>query len=209
LAFAILAPGLEIDVRHEQLARIAAVAEESRRLHEDFFASASEPLVDTAETLARCLRAGGKLLLFGNGGSAADAQHIASEFVNRLARERVALAALALTTDSSALTSIANDSAYEQVYARQLEALGRAGDVAVAISTSGNSPNVVAALKRAAGLDLVTVGLLGRDGGEALKLCRHAVLVEHASTQRIQEIHIMAGHILVELVEQLLFDRVE
>jgi D-sedoheptulose 7-phosphate isomerase len=154
--------------------------------------------------MAASLSSGGKVLFFGNGGSAADAQHLAAELVNRMTYNRRALAALALTSDSSVLTSIANDSQYDRIFSRQLEALGRPGDVAFALSTSGDSPSILEALTRAKQMGLTTLGLLGRDGGRARSLCDHPLVVEERSTARIQEVHILLGHLLCEQVEALL-----
>lgn len=151
---------------------------------------------------ADALRNGGKLLFFGNGGSAADAQHLAAEFVNRFRLPRVPLPAIALTTDSSALTSIANDFHYAEVFARQLEALARPGDVAFAISTSGNSPNVLRAVRRCRRLGVTSVALTGGDGGRLASLADHVLCVDGTrETSRIQETHILIGHVLCELVE--------
>jgi D-sedoheptulose 7-phosphate isomerase len=149
------------------------------------------------ETLAR----GGKLLLIGNGGSAADAQHIATELVVRFEKERAALPAIALTTDTSALTAAANDYGAERMFSRQVEALGRPGDLLIALSTSGNSPNVTAALKAARALGVQTALLTGRDGGAALPLADCAVVVPSDVTARIQEMHILIGHILCAAIE--------
>lgn len=153
------------------------------------------------EALAGCLGRGGKVLLCGNGGSAADAQHLAAELVGRFRQHRAPLAAVALTTDSSILTSVANDYDYASVFSRQVEALGRRGDALIGISTSGRSPNVVAALSVARGLGLVTVGLLGGDGGPAAALCDHALRVACRDTARIQEAHILIGHALCGALE--------
>jgi D-sedoheptulose 7-phosphate isomerase len=147
------------------------------------------------------LRSGRKILLFGNGGSAADAQHLAAELVNRYRRARPALAALALTTDTSILTAIANDASFEEVFSRQIEALGEPGDVAIAISTSGRSPNVVRAVETARRLGLRTIGLLGRDGGLVAPLVDVPLIVPAEETPRIQEVHITLGHILCDLIE--------
>jgi len=154
-----------------------------------------------AETCAAGLAGGGKLLLFGNGGSAADAQHIATELTVRYERNRTALAALALTTDTSALTAAGNDLGFERIFARQIEALGRPGDVALGLSTSGRSPNVVAALRTARALGLRTAALTGRDGGELRALADVCVVVPSASTARIQEMHILLGHLLCGALE--------
>ena len=164
-------------------------------------------IVDAAITIADCINAGGKLLFFGNGGSAADAQHLAAEFVGRFVFERRALPAIALTTDSSILTAVGNDYGFDQVFARQIEALGQPNDVAIAISTSGNSPNVVAAIKQASSKKLKTIGLGGKDGGMLAKIVDVAITVSSSSTARIQECHIAIGHLLCELVEMDLFDQ--
>ncbi|GBC76638.1 Phosphoheptose isomerase 1 [bacterium HR08] len=181
--------------------RIRELARESVRVKERFFEERAEDVARAAELMIAALRAGGKILLFGNGGSAADAQHIAAELVNRYRRSRPALAAMALTTDTSVLTSIANDVAFEEVFSRQIEALGEPGDVAVAISTSGRSPNVVRAVETARRLGLRTIGLLGRDGGLVAPLVDVPLVVPVQETPRIQEVHITLGHILCELIE--------
>jgi D-sedoheptulose 7-phosphate isomerase len=158
-------------------------------------------IVQAAIMAAECLRAGGKLLFFGNGGSAADAQHLAAEFVGRFVLERKALAAVALTTDTSILTAVGNDYGFEEIFSRQIEALGRPGDVAFGISTSGNSPNVLAGLRQARQQQLRTIGLAGKDGG-ALTACADVpIVVQAANTARVQECHIAIGHLLCELVE--------
>lgn len=161
----------------------------------------------TAEACVASLRAGGKVLLAGNGGSAADAQHIAGELVSRFEFDRPGLAAVALTTDTSILTAIGNDYGYERLFARQVQALGRSGDVFIAYSTSGNSPNIVAALKVAREMGLVTVGLTGNRGGTMNALCDHLLAVPAAETPRIQEGHLVLGHILCGLIESTLFER--
>src|SRR5207244_1330958 len=140
-------------------------------------------------------KAGGKVLIFGNGGSAADAQHIAAELVNRLNYDRPPIAAIALTTDSSILTSIGNDSSFDDLFERQLRALGRPGDIALAISTTGNSPNVLRAVAAASELGINTVALTGRDGGKLAEAADVALIVDARSTQRIQETHITIGHV--------------
>jgi len=160
-----------------------------------------ENIVDAAMLIARCLRGGGKLLLFGNGGSAADAQHLAAEFVGRFRIERQALPAIALTTDSSILTAVGNDYGFDQIFARQVQALGRPGDVAIGISTSGNSPNVTSAITQAAKQELKTIGLAGKDGGCLTKCVDISITVASSNVAMIQECHITIGHILCELVE--------
>ena len=171
-----------------------------------FFAEHAHEVERAARTVAECFRAGGKLLVCGNGGSAADAQHLAGEFVNQfLLKERPALPALALTTDGGVLTCIANDTGFERVFARQVEAFGARGDVLLVISTSGNSPNVLAAADAARARGLTVVGLLGRDGGGVRASCDLALVVQSPDTQRIQETHNLVGHILCDLVERMLF----
>jgi len=147
------------------------------------------------------IRGGGKILFFGNGGSAADAQHLATELTVRYRQDRAAIAALALTTDTSALTAAGNDLGFERIFARQIEALGRAGDVAIAISTSGKSANVLAALKQAKAQKLVTAALSGKGGGNLKGLADHLLLVPSDTTARIQEMHILLGQMLCGAVE--------
>ena len=161
--------------------------------------------VAIADRIAQAIRAGGKLLLAGNGGSAADAQHIAAELVGRLVRDRAPLPAIALTTDTSALTAIGNDYGYEQVFARQLRALGRKGDVFAAISTSGRSPNILAALTAARELGLVTVGLTKAAPTPMHELCDLVLAVPSEETALIQQLHITAAHAICHLIERELF----
>lgn len=187
------------------LARLAEAAADARRLTERLVAEQGENVAAAARMLAEALQAGGKILLFGNGGSAADAQHLAAEFVNRFQVERPPLAALALTTDTSVLTSIANDYDFVQVFAKQVRALGRPGDVAWGISTSGSSANVVQALEAARDLGLRTLALSGGDGGPVADRADLAIVVPSRHTPRIQEVHIMVGHVLCDLVDFLLF----
>jgi D-sedoheptulose 7-phosphate isomerase len=163
---------------------------------------AQQPLLEAiAHAMAATLRAGGKILWCGNGGSAADSQHLAAELVGRFRRDRRALASIALTTDSSALTAIANDHGYEAVFSRQIEALGVAGDMLVAISTSGNSPNVIAALHTARAQNLDTVAFTGSGGGKMAPLANHLFAVASRDAARIQEAHILAGHMLCDWIE--------
>ncbi len=154
-----------------------------------------------AQRLKACLQAGGKIVLMGNGGSAADSQHIAAELVGRFKRQRGGLAALAMTTDSSILTSVGNDYGFEHIFARQVEALCGANDVLVGISTSGNSGNVIRAVEEGRRLGLYTVGLLGGNGGKLAGLCDFALIAPSSDTPRIQEVHILIGHIVCELLE--------
>lgn len=156
------------------------------------------------KALAVSLRAGGKVLIFGNGGSAADSQHIAAEFVGRFQKERRALAAIALTTDTSALTALANDYSFDMVFSRQVQALGRKGDIALGLSTSGNSKNVIAAIETARTLGLVTITLTGNDGGKLAGLSDIKIVVPSKVTARVQEAHITIGHCVCELVEDAL-----
>lgn len=168
-----------------------------------------EELVNLIHQVAdECIAAykrGNRVLLAGNGGSAADAQHIAAEFVGRYAFDRSGLPAMAFTTDTSMLTAIGNDYGFDQIFRRQLEANGRKGDVFIGISTSGNSPNVVAALQLARELDILAVGLTGQNGAKMKTHCDHCIQVPSVSTPRIQESHILLGHIICGLVEQELF----
>jgi D-sedoheptulose 7-phosphate isomerase len=187
------------------LSRLAAAAAESIRLKERFFSAHGEKVLAAAEKLAAVFRQGGKVLLFGNGGSAADAQHLVAEFVNRFQIERPPLAAVALTTDTSILTAVANDYDFLEVFAKQVKALGRPGDAALGISTSGQSPNVVAGLKAARELGLATLALSGGDGGPVAAAADLALVVDSRDTPRIQEVHITVGHILCDLVDFLLF----
>jgi len=157
-----------------------------------------------AEAIVQALRNGNKLMLCGNGGSAADSQHLAAEFTGRFVKDRRPLAALALSTDSSALTCIANDYSFDEVFSRQVLGLGRAGDCLLAISTSGNSRNVIQAVKAASSIGIRTIGLLGRDGGMLRGICNLALVVPSQSTARIQEAHIFIGHTLCAMVESRL-----
>lgn len=167
----------------------------------DQLESLAPTLEDAARRLGQALRSGGKLMFCGNGGSASDSQHLASEFVGRFVADRRPLAALALTTDTSALTSIANDYAFDQVFARQVRGLGREGDVLVALSTSGRSANVLQAAMAAREAGIATIGLLGRDGGTIAPLCDVALVVPSEVTAHIQEAHIFLGHVLCAAVE--------
>ncbi len=185
--------------------RVRAIFAESARVHEMAAESLSDVIAASATAVTDALRAGNKVLLCGNGGSAADAQHIAAELAGRLRLERGGLPAIALTVNPSVMTALANDYGYDMVFARQVEALGREGDVLVGISTSGRSANVVRALEAARSAGLVTVGLVGRDTEQMEGLCDHLIAVPVQDTQRIQEIHIAAGHAMCEIVEAALF----
>jgi D-sedoheptulose 7-phosphate isomerase len=181
---------------------------ESLRVKSQFFAEHKELIARTAETIAQGLRNGRKVLFFGNGGSAADAQHLAAELVGRMNRDRSPLAGIALTTDSSILTAVGNDYGYEKVFSRQIEALGQAGDTAIAISTSGNSPSVLEAVDAARRQGLFTVGFTGESGGKMKDRTEVLFSVPSRHTPRIQETHILLGHILCELVDRELFPEI-
>jgi D-sedoheptulose 7-phosphate isomerase len=165
-------------------------------------AACEAPFLQLLEAAVAAIRRGGKILFFGNGGSAADAQHLATELTIRYVKDRPPIAAIALTTDSSALTAGGNDLGFEQIFARQLHALGRPGDLAIAISTSGNSPNIVRALEVARGLGIVPAALAGRDGGKLRGLADPLMIVPAEATSRIQEMHILLGHLLCEALER-------
>jgi D-sedoheptulose 7-phosphate isomerase len=178
---------------------------ESLRVKSEFFQNNATLIADTAEKMAQALRDGRKILLFGNGGSAADAQHIAAEFVGRFIPDRIPLPALSLTTDSSALTSLANDYGYNAVFSRQVQALGNTGDIAIGISTSGNSPNVLEAMDVARTKGLLTIGFTGESGGKMKGRTDVLFRVPSGMTPRIQETHITLGHVLCELIDRELF----
>jgi D-sedoheptulose 7-phosphate isomerase len=182
-------------------ARVDKVFEATILLHERVRQMELTPVTRAAEVIAAAFAHGRRLLLFGNGGSAADAQHMAAELVGRFARERRALPALALTTDTSVLTSVANDYSFERVFVRQIEALGRPGDVAFGISTSGSSANVLEAITAARAARLQTVALTGHDGGRIGAAAEIHINVPDASTARVQEVHRTLIHVICELVE--------
>ncbi len=180
--------------------------QESIRVKQGFLRDNLETLTQAIDVLVRAFQRGNKLLLFGNGGSAADAQHIAAEFVNRFMIERPPLPAIALTTDTLILTSIANDYSYNEVFAKQVQALGKQGDVAVALSTSGNSSNVIAAIDACKKLSITTIGLTGGTGGQMAGKVEFLLNVsEGRNSARIQETHILVAHVICDLVDQRLF----
>jgi D-sedoheptulose 7-phosphate isomerase len=195
------------EASRDPVARVRALLEESARVKQALAAESADAIARGATILAECFRAGGKALLFGNGGSAADSQHIAAEWCGRLSRERIALPAIALTANSSDLTALGNDYGFERVFARLVEAHGRPGDVAIAISTSGNSPNVLAAVDEARARGLRTIAWTGRGGGKLASRVELALVVPSDDTQRIQESHIAIGHALAELVDEALFPK--
>jgi D-sedoheptulose 7-phosphate isomerase len=188
-------------------AHVAASLREGAELRVSVAQDCGRTIVKAASLIAECFRTGGKLLLFGNGGSAADAQHLAAEFVGRFVLERLALPAIALTTDSSILSAVGNDYGFDQIFARQIEAFGRPNDVVIAISTSGNSPNVIEAVKKAKEQNVKTIGLAGKDGGTLARCVDLAITVSSANTARVQECHIAIGHTMCELVENELFEK--
>ncbi|MDY6837781.1 MAG: D-sedoheptulose 7-phosphate isomerase [Thermodesulfobacteriota bacterium] len=184
---------------------ILKALEENVRVTERFVKENTEGLLKAAQRVATCFASGHKLLIFGNGGSAADAQHIAAEFVNRFAVERRPLPALALSTDTSVLTSISNDYSFDEVFSKQIKALGKRDDIAFGISTSGGSKNVLVAMETAREMGLCTIGLTGCGGGELVQRCDLCLIVDSQATPRIQEVHLAAEHLLCELVERILF----
>jgi D-sedoheptulose 7-phosphate isomerase len=181
------------------------MVEDSIRVKTQFFAENSHLLAETAQVIAHGFQNGRKVLLFGNGGSAADAQHIAAEFVGRFMAERDPLPALSLSTDTSMLTAIGNDYGFDTVFARQIIALGQPGDTALAISTSGNSPNVLNGIEAAKSKGMYTVGLTGKTGGRMNGAVEVLFRVPSLHTPRIQETHIMIGHIICELIDRKMF----
>ena len=164
------------------------------------------PMIATmVQILYDCIRGGGKVIFFGNGGSAADAQHLAAELSGRLYLDRPSLPAVSLSTNSSALTAVGNDYGFEHIFARQLPGIGNRGDVAVAISTSGNSPNVLEAIRLAHRIGMITFAWTGQGGGELAQLADYTLHVDSEQSPRIQEAHILAGHLICEIVERRLF----
>jgi len=186
---------------------VVKIFRESAQLKEAFVNENLLRIVRVVEAVTAALKAGNKLLLFGNGGSAADAQHLAAEFVNRFLIERPPLPAIALTTDSSVLTSIGNDYDFSEIFSKQIRALGQPGDVAWGISTSGTSKNVIKGLEQARKMGLVTIGLTGRDGRDVARMVDFALNVDSTVTPRIQEVHITVGHVICQMVDMRLFQR--
>ena len=180
------------------------ILQESIRVKDRFIKDNIPLILRGADMLVSCITSGNKILIFGNGGSAADAQHIAAEFVNRFQIERPPLAALALTTDTSIITSIGNDYNFDEIFSKQVQALGKKDDVAIGISTSGSSKNVIQAIHAAGKIGMFTIGLTGR-GGELAQCADLVFAVKSDITARIQEAHITLGHILCDLVERILF----
>jgi D-sedoheptulose 7-phosphate isomerase len=191
-------------VSDPRLATIDRIYAETIRLHEARRGADQGPVLQAVDALSKVFRDGGRALVFGNGGSAADAQHFAAELVGRFQRERRAVAAIALTTDTSALTAIGNDYGFERTFARQIEALGHPGDVAIGISTSGGSANVIEAFRVAKARGLTTIAVTGRDGGAAGRMSDIHVNVADQSAARVQEVHRTVLHVICELVEETL-----
>jgi len=181
---------------------------ESSEVKNRFLRENLSRLLDVIKLISHTFEAGNKLFFFGNGGSAADAQHLAAEFVNRYVMDRPPLPAIALTTDASVLTSVSNDFAFNEIFAKQIRALGKEKDVAIGITTSGNSPNIVKAFEIAKEMGIKTIALTGNDGGIVGKMADFPLVVPSTSTPRIQEAHILIGHILCEMVEHYLFFKV-
>ena len=184
---------------------IIRIFKESTNLMEVFVNENLPRIVKVVDVVSESLKSGKKIVLFGNGGSAADAQHIAAEFINRFGIERPPLPAIALTTDTSVITSISNDYDFSEIFAKQVRALGQEGDIAWAISTSGSSPNIVKAVEAAKKQGLVTISFTGKDGGKVAAIADYNIHVPSNSVPRIQEMHIMAGHVICELVDYRLF----
>ena len=179
--------------------------EETETVKRQFLQEGLSQLTSIIKLIADALENGNKLLLFGNGGSAAQAQHLAAEFVNRFFMDRPPLPAIALSTDTSSLTSIGNDYSFSEIFSKQIVALGREGDVAIGISTSGNSANVIRAIEVAKEIGLETVALTGNDGGDLAKVANHSLIVPSSNTPCIQEVHMTVAHILCEMVEAQIF----
>ncbi len=186
---------------------IKDIIKESIRIKEAVLSKLSKEIKTAAGMISIALKKGGKVILFGNGGSAADSQHIAAEFVGRFKLERQGLASIALTTNTSIITSIANDYGYEEIFSRQVEAIGSDNDIAIGISTSGNARNVIAGLLEAKKMGLKTIALTGSGGGEMATIADLALTVPSDNTARVQEAHIVIGHIICELAEQNLFGK--
>mgnify|MGYP001064618964 CR=1 FL=1 len=186
---------------------IVNIFKESNQAKESFVNENLVRVIQVVEAITAALKSGNKILIFGNGGSAADAQHLAAEFVNRFLIERPPLPAIALSTDTSIITSIGNDYDFSEIFSKQIRAIGHAGDVAWGISTSGMSRNVVKGLEQAKKMGLITIGLTGRDGGEIAGIVDYCLNVDSKSTPRIQEVHITVGHVICQMVDLKLFQR--
>ena len=194
-------------VAKDPRATVRAVLRESIAVKQAVLDSQVEVTARVAQAIIAAVRRGGRVFFFGNGGSAGDSQHLAGELLGRFLQERPAIAGQALTTDTSTITAVANDYSYADVFARQIDGLGRRGDIAVGITTSGNSPNVIKAFARAKALGLTTVALTGGRGGRAARVADYAIVVPSSKTPRIQEAHITLGHAICELVEAAIWPR--
>jgi D-sedoheptulose 7-phosphate isomerase len=181
--------------------KIGRIIKDGIKAKEDLLKTQIPSIERAAAMISECLRSGGKVIVFGNGGSAADSQHMAAELVGRFKKERKALAAISLTTNTSSITAIANDYGYDFVFSRQIEAIGKPGDVAIGISTSGNSPNVLKAMEKAKAIGLGTIGITGGDGGKLMRACELAIVASANDTPRVQECHITVIHAICEIVE--------
>ena len=188
---------------------IVKIFKESCHIKELFINENLSRLVGIVEAIKKCLEQGNKILIFGNGGSSSDSQHLAAEFVNRFRIERPPLPAVSLAADSAVITSIGNDYDFSEIFSKQIRAIGQPGDVAWGLSTSGKSPNVVKGLETARKNGLVTVGFSGKDGGDMARMCDYILNVPSTNTARIQEVHITAGHVICEMVDFKLFQRPE
>ena len=186
---------------------IKDILEESITAHKEFALDNVDILKEIADAVVACFKRGNKVIIMGNGGSASDALHIAGEFVGRFEMERPTLPAIALTGNTAAITAIGNDYSYDEVFEKQVAALVNTGDIVWGISTSGNSENVIRALKRGIRDEAVTIGFAGRDGGKMAGLCDHLLIVKHQRTARIQELHILAAHIICGLVDEKMFGK--
>ncbi len=183
------------------------IIDNSIKAHNRFARGNTEQLIIFAQTIVNCLNNGGKILICGNGGSAADAQHIAAEFVGRFVMERPSLPAIALTTDTSLLTAVSNDYSFSEVFEKQVASLANPGDILWGISTSGNSENVIKALRKASKNNVTTLGFSGRDGGQMRGICDHIIVIDEKETARIQELHILSAHIICGLVDEIMFGK--
>lgn len=184
---------------------ISKTLDESIKIKKDFFTKNADRIIEISRLIADAFTEGKKLLLFGNGGSATDASHIAAEFINRFKLERPGLPAIALNTDMAVITSIANDYDYSEVFARQIKSLGQQGDITIAISTSGASRNILKALDVSKKRGLISIGFTGQKGEKMASKCNYSFIVPSSDTPRIQECHIMLGHIICDMVEEILF----
>ncbi len=185
------------------------IFDESASLKRAFVEEYAEDIVNLGILMGKRLKAGYKILICGNGGSAADSQHFAAEIVGRFEKERKGFGAIALTTDTSALTAIGNDYGFDKIFSRQVEALGNKGDILVGISTSGNSENVIKAVEKAVEMGIFTVGFLGKDGGKLKDIVDKAFIVKHSSTARIQEVHLTLEHTLCKIIDMYLTGEIE